>query len=90
MSITSKFIKAFDPKSEVHVKWLSEMNDMAEKMGDPKAPISLVEKVNTNPMNMKLEQRDALDWPNVHFVLLAAYAKAVMKGKAFIPTQKVR
>lgn len=90
MSITSKFIKAFDTKSEVHVKWLSDMNDMAEKMGDPKAHISLVEKVNTNPMNIKLEQRDALDWPNIHFVLLAAYAKAVMKGKAFIPTQKVR
>jgi len=88
MSITSKFIKAFDPKSEVHVAWLSQMNDMAEKMGDPKAHISLVEKVNVNPMNMKLEQRDALDWPNIHFVLLATYAKAVMKGKAFIPETK--
>lgn len=90
MSITSKFLKAFDPKSEVHVKWLAEMNDLAEKMGDPKAHISLVEKVNMNPMNMKLEQRDALDWPNIHFVLLAGYAKAVMRGKAFIPTPKAR
>lgn len=85
MSITSKFIKAFDPKNEIHVKWLGDMNDMAETMGDMSKQLHIVEKINTNPMKIKLESRDALDWPNIHFVLCASYAKAVLKGRAHVP-----
>jgi hypothetical protein len=85
MSITSKFIKAFDPREETHVKWLAAMNDMAESMGDPSKQLNIVNQVNTNPMSIKLDTRDALDWPNIHFVMCASYAKAVLKKRAWLP-----
>jgi len=65
--------------------WLGAMNDMAETMGDPSKQINIVNKINTNPMNIKLDTRDALDWPNIHFVLCASYAKAVLKKRAWLP-----
>ena len=36
-------------------------------------------------MHILLSQQDTLDWFHIHFVLCAAYAKAVLKGKAWIP-----
>ena len=86
-SITAKFIKAFDAKNEVHVKWLGAMFDMAESMGDPSAQIRLVNSVNANPMKVKLDQRDALDWPHIHFALSAVYAKEVWNRRAWVPPQ---
>jgi len=84
MSITSKFIKEFRPDSEEHVKWLSKMVDFAETMSVEK-PGDIIAETNKNPMKIKLEAKDALDWPHIHFCLFAVYAKAVLKGKAFIP-----
>jgi hypothetical protein len=84
MSITSKFIKEFRPDSEDHVKWLSKMVDFAETMSVEK-PGDIVAETNKNPMKIKLDAKDALDWPHIHFCLFAVYAKAVLKGKAFIP-----
>jgi hypothetical protein len=85
MSITAKFIKAFDCKNKVHVMWLSHMIDLAESMSDPTAHITLVAEVNMNPMKIELDHRDALDWPHIHFCLCGVYAKAVLRGQAFIP-----
>lgn len=84
-TITAKFIKAFDPKSEVHVMWLGRMFEMAESLLDETARIQLVNEVNKNPMKIKLDSRDALDWPHIHFVLSASYAKSVLKGQAWTP-----
>jgi hypothetical protein len=84
MSITSKFIKEFRPDSEEHVKWLSKMVDFAENMSVDK-PGDIIAETNKNPMKIKLDAKDALDWPHIHFCLFAVYAKAVLKGKAFIP-----
>jgi hypothetical protein len=89
MSITTKFIKAFDPSTKEHVLWLGQMFDVAEKMHNVDNPIDYVLMVNTNPMGIKLDNRDALDWPHIHFVLCASYAKAVLRGKAFTPSQTV-
>lgn len=85
-SITAQFVTAFDCSNEVHVRWLARMIDVAERMGDPAAHISLVNEINLNPMNIVLEQRDALDWPHIHFCLCGVYSKAVLRGKAFVPT----
>jgi hypothetical protein len=84
-SVTSKFVKEFDPSNSVHVKWLAHMTDVAENFNDPNKPMSIVEEINSNPMNIKIEDRDALDWFHIHFVISAVYAKAVLRGKAFIP-----
>jgi len=82
MSLTSKFIQAFNPKNVEHVAWLAAMCDMAEKFGQP---MDMEAEINKNPMNIKIQKRDALDWPHIHFCLCAVYAKAVLNSKAFIP-----
>jgi hypothetical protein len=85
MSLTSKFIKAFDSKNKSHVEWLSHMIDLAENMSDPTASVNLVGEINNNPMNIKIEKKDGLDWPHIHFCLCASYAKSVLRGGAFVP-----
>lgn len=85
MSISSKFVKEFNSKDRAHVEWLSHMIDLAEMLGDPEKHVNLVTEINKNPMKIKLDTRDALDWPHIHFCLCAVYAKAVLRQKAFIP-----
>jgi hypothetical protein len=85
MSITAKFVKAFDSQNQSHVKWLSRMIDVAEKMGDASRDSNLVSEINMNPMGVKLEQMEALEWPHIHFCICAVYAKAVLRKKAFLP-----
>jgi hypothetical protein len=86
-STTVKFLTAFDPLDKKHVEWLKKMMDMAENMGDSKGHQSMVKSINLNPFGVQLEQRDALDWPHIHFVLCARYAKAVLSDRAWIPPQ---
>ena len=85
MSLTAKFIKAFDSQTQSHVKWLSRMIDVAEHMADPSRELTLVAEVNMNPMKVELSQMEALEWPHIHFCLCAVYAKAVLRKKAFVP-----
>jgi hypothetical protein len=82
MSVTSRFVQAFDAGTEAHVKWLGKMFDMAESLGKK---IDMVAEINTNPMNIELDTKEALEWPHIHFCLCAVYAKAVLRGKAWIP-----
>jgi hypothetical protein len=89
MSVTAKFLKAFDTKNKDHVMWLSKMCNVAEMMNDPENAVDYISHVNSNPMKLVLDTRDALDWPHIHFVLSASYAKAVLRGNAFIPSQSV-
>jgi hypothetical protein len=85
MSVTSKFITAFDAQNQSHVKWLSRMIDVAETMGDPSRDSVLIKEINKNPMGVKLEQLEMLEWPHIHFCICAMYAKAVLRKKAFVP-----
>ena len=83
----SRFLKAFDSKNEKHVKWLAHMTKLSEKMNDPQQSITLNAEVNLNPMKIKLNHNDTLDWIHIHFVLCASYAKAVMYGDAWVTPQ---
>ena len=84
-STTVQFLTAFDPLDKKHVEWLKKMIDLAENMGDPKGHQNMVKSINSNPFGVKLPERDALDWPHIHFVLCARYAKAVLSDRAWIP-----
>lgn len=84
-STTVQFLTAFDPLDKKHVVWLKKMIDLAENMGDPKAHHNMVKSINSNPFGVTLPERDALDWPHIHFVLCARYAKAVLSDRAWIP-----
>ena len=82
---TSIFIKAFDPKQKSHVVWLKKMTDIAETLGDPKRHQALVAEINSNPLGVKLDTRDALMWVEIHFGIAMKYARAVLNGEAVIP-----
>jgi hypothetical protein len=84
-TITQKFADAFDPKDQKHVAWLQKMLNI--KL-DPEKMIDLSKEVNTNPMDLKVAQVEALDWPHINFVLCAKYAKAVLCGEAIVPMLK--
>ena len=79
--MSSDFIKNFDPKCESHVKWLDRMITVAESL----ASSNLMQEINKNPMKIKLPDSSALEWPQIHFCLCGVYAKAVLRGKAWIP-----
>jgi hypothetical protein len=85
MTSTAAFLKAFDPSNEKHVQWFKKMTELAETMADPSQAIHLNSEINLNPMKVNLDQKDTLDWFHIHFCLCAAYAKAVLKGKAWVP-----
>lgn len=85
MSVSSRFVKAFEPQNQSHVNWLSRMIDVAENMADPTQKLTLLDEINKNPMKIKFEQNDALEWPHVHFCLCGVYAKAVLRKKAYVP-----
>ena len=82
---TAKFMEKFDPTNEKHVKWFKRMTELSEKLADPTQAMTLNDEINSNPMKIKLTRQDTLDWFHIHFVLCASYAKAVLKGKAWIP-----
>lgn len=85
MATVSSFIKAFDPAKKDHVVWLKKMTDIAETLGDPKRHQALVAEINSNPMGVKLDHRDALMWVEIHFGIAMKYTQAVLKGEAVIP-----
>lgn len=85
-STTQKFLNAFDARDKEHVTWLKKMIDLAATMNNPNSSIQMVNSINSNPFGVNLPERDALDWPHIHFVLCAHYAKAVLCGKAYIPS----
>ena len=85
MSVTTRFITAFDAQNQSHVKWLSRMIDVAETMGDPSKDSILIKEINKNPMGVKLEQLETLEWPHIHFCICAVYAKAVLRKRAWVP-----
>ena len=85
MSNTSRFIKGFEPNNQSHVIWLSRMIDVAENMANPNQKLTLIDEINKNPMKIKLDTVEALEWPHIHFCLCGVYAKAVLRRKAWIP-----
>jgi len=84
-TVTSRFLKKFDPSQKAHVAWLKKITDIAESLVDPTKPQYIVAEMNLNPMKVEMSHTEALDWPHVHFVLCAAYAKAVFKCTAWVP-----
>lgn len=79
------FKNAFDPMNQSHVVWLKKMTDLADSMKDLSQQFSLVKEINTNPMNVTLNERDALAWVEIHFVLAMKYTRAVLNSQAVVP-----
>lgn len=88
MTPTQKFTNAFDPSNERHVRWLSTFFDYAKSIGTDRTPIE--EFINNNPMNVKLNQQEALEWVHIHFCLSMKYAEKVLAGQAWVPKTSSR
>jgi hypothetical protein len=82
--VASNFVSAFNPMEKTHVLWLRRMNREMEKM-DLTKNMNLNEMVNSNPMGAKMT--NGVDWVFVHFSLAMAYTKAVLEGKAWVPSK---
>ena len=80
----SAFVNAFNPMEKTHVLWLRKMNREMDKM-DLTAKMNLDELVNSNPMGTKMT--NGLDWVFIHFSLAMAYTKAVLEGRAWVPSK---
>lgn len=77
-------IKVFDPNNEHHVLWLKKMMIRAENLGEMQ---NMFKEIQENPMNLKISDVEALDWPHAHFALAMVYAKAVLYNVAYIPNK---
>jgi len=80
--MASKFIKAFVPSNQEHVEWLKNLLKEGANLNQ-----DVISFLNKNPLGVKLDRDDELQWVHVQFSLCAVYAKAVLNGQAFIPTQ---
>jgi len=88
-TVTARFMKTFDPKNPIHVKWLQHLTSIGETIGDPNKQQTLTGELMMNPMKVDVTHVEALDFPYIHFILSAAYSKAVLTGKAYVPPQTV-
>lgn len=83
MSISSQFIRSFDPKNESHVKWFKKVTELAENELSTSKNVTV--EINKNPMGVVMGPQQVLDWAEIHFALCARYCMAVFKNQAWIP-----
>ena len=83
MSVTDRFMNAFDSKNSEHVKWLAKFYKYAKNLASNREPIEKF--INTNPMGVTMESSETLDWIHIHFILAMKYSQDVLDGKAWIP-----
>ena len=77
----SEFASLFDPSNEIHVRWYMDMIKVAESY----TSVDIVGAINKNPMKIEYKHDNLLDWPQIHCVLGAKYAKCVLDKTAWIP-----
>lgn len=82
-TVTERFKDAFDSSNQAHVKWLAKFFKYAKNIGISRSPID--EFINTNPMRVRMETSELMDWIHVHFILAMKYAQDVLDGKAWTP-----
>lgn len=80
------FLGTFDPANETHVRWLKEVDD-AMSNATTGQKIDFQRVVNANPMGAR--EKNIADWAYTHFQLCMRYTQAVLRGKAYVPTQSL-
>ena len=81
------FVQKFDPTNKEHVLWLQKIDEVMVHVSDPtKGGKNMLKTVNENPFDIKLE--NPIEWAQAHFQLCMKYSQAVLRGIAYIPTQK--
>jgi len=81
------FVQKFDPTNKEHVLWLQKIDEVMVHVSDPtKGSKNMLKTVNENPFDIKLE--NPIEWAQAHFQLCMKYSQAVLRGIAYIPTQR--
>jgi len=81
------FVKEFDPKKEDHVLWLQKVDTVMLHITDhANESKDMMKIVNENPFGIKM--KNPMDWAQSHFQLCMKYSQAVLRGIAYIPTQR--
>jgi hypothetical protein len=81
---TQRFSDAFDPLNERHVRWLAKFFEYGRSVATDRTPIE--EFINKNPMGVKLNSSESLEWVHIHFCLAMKYADKVLKCQAWVPS----
>ena len=85
-AIVTKFSKSFNPADQEHVMWLKKVQEAVANMDTTKCQLPVV--INQNPMKVKFQASDMLNWVHVHFALSFKFTKSVLDGEAWVPPQK--
>lgn len=80
------FSKAFNPTNQEHVMWLKKVQEAVANLDTTKCQLPAV--IDQNPMKVKFQASDLINWVHVHFTLTYKYSKSVLEGEAWIPPQK--
>ena len=77
----------FDPCNPEHVRWLKRsfevMEDYMEPSGD-KNSRKVLDFMDSNPFEFRVNKHNVMDLAETHMALGCIYAKAVLKGSAYI------
>jgi hypothetical protein len=82
-TVTQRFSDAFDTSNETHVKWLGKLFEFAKCVASSKCPVDDI--VNGNPMKVKVEKKEMIEWVHIHFCLAMKYSRDVISGVAWVP-----
>ena len=85
-TIAQRFASQFQPQQESHVLWMkrvmSSMNEMMSKK------VNIMHIINSNPMQVKMSEKDIMDIVFIQFSLAMKYTKAILDGEAWVPPQE--
>lgn len=82
-TVTERFKTSFDSSNQKHVKWLAKFFNFAKNIASNR--LSIDDFINTNPMGVRMESSELMDWIHVHFILAMKYSHDVLEGNAWIP-----
>lgn len=84
--VAQRFAGLFQPQQESHVLWMKHSMTSLNEMMNKK--VNLLHIMNSNPMQVKMSEKDMLDIVFIHFSLAMKYTKAILEGEAWVPPQK--
>jgi len=61
---------------------MSSLNEMMSKK------VNIMHIINSNPMQVKMSEKDIMDIVFIQFSLAMKYTKAILDGEAWVPTQE--
>ena len=89
-TVITEFKTKFDPKDREHVTWMKKVQEAVATVNMNTTKSHLPKLINQNPMKVKLQADDMMDWVHIHFALAMIYTKAVLEGRACVPQENLR